>query len=307
MKFYDKILFLIGVLMLLAGVFYYTSSSASVSSTLPPRLTVPPSGEDYIPIRVPEISGDTVEWLEPAAQSHGPLWVYDVFTPPKIYFNEDTNEFLPEPPRPPAPPPPFGIQLVEVVQKLYRLQFDGYLDAPSGKPQDAILLFRNTESSSRPRLSVGMRDAEGEFSVLSFELRRDDSGGLLRRIPIVTIRDERIGRDVVLRSDEKLVLPDQIIAILQGTEPNFPRFEIPGTGGTITIGDATFIVSNIRFDNQSATVEKQQPDMEEPEIRELQAQGEVSTTAPGRNQPRAPVRPASPQEVDDNIFRGLFD
>lgn len=306
MKFYDKILFLIGILMLLAGAYYYLNRSEAIPQALPAHLTAPPAGDAYSPIRVPDIGAETVEWGEPESQSFGPLWVYDVFTPPKIYFNEETNEFLPEPPRPPVGPPPFGLQLVEIKQELYRLQFDGYMDAPSGKPEDAILLFDNVETGTLSRGSVGTRNADGEFTVVSFELRREEQDGLLRRVPTVTILDERIGREVVLTEAERLTLPDQIITVLQGTEPDYPRFEVPAEGGTITIGESIFTVSNISFDNQSVRVEKTDPELEEPEIRILEARGEVSRTAPGPQRTTPPSRPAPAQEVDD-IFRGLFD
>lgn len=307
MKFYDKILFLIGILMLLAGAFYYLNRSEAIPQSLPARLTAPPSGDSYSAIRVPDFGGETVEWLEPEHQSFGPLWVYDVFTPPKIYFNEETNEFLPEPPRPPVGPPPFGLQLVEIKQELYRLQFDGYMDAPSGKPEDAILLFDDVEAGRLTRGSVGTKNEEGNFTVVAFEVRREEKDGLLRRVPMVTILDERLGREVVLTEAERLTLKDEIITILQGTEPDFPLFEVPAEGGTITIGESIFTVSNISFDNQSVTVEKTDPELEEPETRILEARGEVSRSDPVPQRPAPAVpRAAPPQEVDD-IFRGLFD
>lgn len=302
-KFYDKILFVLGLLLLLGGVGFYLTSSDQLSADIPPELAGPPTGTSYAAVKISSIGGVAEEWVEPAAQSAGPEWIYDVFTPPIIYFDETTREFLPQPPRAPDLPPPFGVELVEVKRDLYRLQLEGYLDAPSGDPADATLIFANEETGAAVRGAVGMDNDEVGFSVVSFAVPREEVDGLLRRVPTVTIFDKRIQREVVLTTIQNLYLEDSAVAVLEGTGEDRPRFEIESNGESFTIGSANFTVTDISFDNQSVTVKKTAPELEEPQERSLQARGERARTS------AAPVRQTPSQQTQEiqDVFKDLFN
>jgi NOL1/NOP2/fmu family ribosome biogenesis protein len=50
-----------------------------------------------------------------------------VFTPPKIFIDEN-GQFSEEGWEPPVPPPPFGIYLSKIERKPYRIQIEGYIE-----------------------------------------------------------------------------------------------------------------------------------------------------------------------------------
>src|SRR5882672_11218642 len=48
---------------------------------------------DYVPAALGPPPAGPGKWHLPRAQTRGPGWVYDVFTPPEIDYDEQTREF----------------------------------------------------------------------------------------------------------------------------------------------------------------------------------------------------------------------
>ena len=107
-KIYDKLLLATAVLLLAGGVFLYLQKSGAVTS-LNPSIDVQPADKPYLPETAYSLSPAEVNWPEAPEQSTG--WRYDVFTPPKIFIDEN-GQFSEEGWEPPVPPPPFGICLL---------------------------------------------------------------------------------------------------------------------------------------------------------------------------------------------------
>ena len=85
-KIYDKLLLVIAVLVLAGGVFLYMQNSGAA-----PSLKVPvkgqPADNPYLPETVSSPTPSEVNWPEAPEQSTG--WRYDVFTPPKIFIDQN--------------------------------------------------------------------------------------------------------------------------------------------------------------------------------------------------------------------------
>lgn len=71
------------------------------------------------------------EWQPPRPLARGEGWTYDLFTPPEIFYHEETRTFTVTRPAAPAgrAPTAFGMELISVRQELFRLQLVGYMGA----------------------------------------------------------------------------------------------------------------------------------------------------------------------------------
>ena len=101
-KIYDKLLLVTALLILAGGVFLYLQKSGAVPSLNAP-INVQTADNAYIPETVSSQTPSDVNWPEAPEQSTG--WRYDVFTPPKIFIDEN-GQFSEEGWEPPVPPPP---------------------------------------------------------------------------------------------------------------------------------------------------------------------------------------------------------
>ena len=85
-KIYDKLLLAIAVLSAAGGVFYTCKSRVPLPPLKPP-MDVQPADKPYLPETTSSLSPAEVNWPEASEQSTG--WLYDVFTPPKIFIDEN--------------------------------------------------------------------------------------------------------------------------------------------------------------------------------------------------------------------------
>ena len=87
-NYYDKILLVFGVICLTVGTVVATmfisapdmdSSAAMIRQSL--------GGEEFKRMTIPQIQPNVATWPEAPKQSTG--WVYDVFTPPQIFLDNE--------------------------------------------------------------------------------------------------------------------------------------------------------------------------------------------------------------------------
>ncbi|MEO6876053.1 MAG: hypothetical protein ABI222_14645, partial [Opitutaceae bacterium] len=76
-------------------------------------------------------AGNTLipQWSPPGAQKRGPEWIYDVFTPPEINYDESTRQFAVAGPHEATRPvvESAGFELIAVNREPFRLQLIGYV------------------------------------------------------------------------------------------------------------------------------------------------------------------------------------
>src|SRR5690606_38539467 len=92
-KHYDKILMGLSLALLL-GVFAlaaFRPEPKSITEYVNIPVLRPNNTYEVTPMVEPDLS--VPQWEEPVAQSAGVEWVFDVFTPPVIYFNPQTETF----------------------------------------------------------------------------------------------------------------------------------------------------------------------------------------------------------------------
>jgi hypothetical protein len=262
-KFYDKIL-LVVALLLLAGslAFYFMGGQSGPESQ---TLSGNPTGAAFQPVPVPTpVEVGATDWPNVNPVDGNPNRIYQVFTPPKIYWDPVAGQLTWEAPIDPdqiPPPPPFGLVLNSLNRELFRIQFEAYFEANDGNFDHAIVQFYNHENHETIRGSVGDKFPGQDFEILSFKVERKEieteGSTEIFRYPTVVIKDTRSGEDLTLTTAERLYVPNKYEIKMSTTEPYAPEsFTWTAVGDKKTFDDATFTLEEFNFDNQTATVEK---------------------------------------------------
>lgn len=227
------------------------------------RMGVPTDG---IPFESPDVTTTLEEarnWPAPAALTRGNEWLYDVFTPPEIFYDNQTRRFTVTPPVLVAPVTQepvdevrrdFGVTLVKVEAAPFRLQLVGYV----GEGATARGTFQNMSNSETVIAGPGRVFESLNLEVVSFSVReirtpvpgRTDSR---RIVAEAVVRDTSSGESTSLSSDLGIV-PGRAVA----------DFTIVSTGEVrqVRVGDsfdadgATFTLDQVDLAAKTATVTK---------------------------------------------------
>lgn len=308
--FYDKLILIVGLLLLAGGVYLYLGSKDvddQVSS-----LSVP--NNPYEALETLTVEGtDAREWNRPSAQPRDTNAVFDLFTPPKIYYNPTQGVFTFDAGEDPPPAPrPFGVELVKMERELYRIQLEGFLQGPAGDEDNHFILLRNA------RTGEGIRAREGDvleaenFTVKSFSVERrlvtpDDPNVtpyVVEDVDLV-IEDREIGRDINLTVNN-LRYNDAYDITIAATDGSGRTWDIEKEGDSFTHEGESFKVTKISLENNSVTVEKTGPELEEPVINELPLRSQGNSPTNSRRASESTGR-ASQGSTPENEATNLDD
>ncbi len=256
-NYYDKILLLLGVISLTVGAVVATifistpdmeSSAAMIGKSL--------QGEDYKRMPIPQIQPNVATWPEAPKQSTG--WVYDVFTPPQIFLDNEGNFTIKPPYEDVLVVEPFGLYLAKLERPLYRIQMNGY----TGTQDDYTLIFKDIESGGSVRARIGTTVDSSAFKVHSFHVSRDfGEDGSLTRTATAEIIDLRTGDTITLINGEVLYVEGIEIMLQSHEDPTVlvrPTYE--GEIFSTPLGE--YQVEVINLDARTITVRKIQTDDE---------------------------------------------
>ena len=293
-KIYDKLILAVAVLLLAGGVFLYLEKSGA-SPSLNAPINVQPADNPYMPQALPVSLSTEASWPAVVPQSTG--WRYDVFTPPKIFIDED-GQFSEEGWEPPVPPPPFGVYLADIQRKPYRLQLEGYIEEDRSDASKTLLLMFNEEAQKQVRARPGDEKPDAEFKLLDFDIQRiRDGDNNIEVVAKATILDQRRGEEVVLTHGERRYDSGVTVIIRSQQDSTYSKelseapVEFEGPLGQYTLLE-------INLEESTVTVEKQGVDDEESETRILKTQ-----TVPAKAPPQIQT-PANNTEEDQE---GIFD
>lgn len=295
-KIYDKLLLAISVLILAGGVMLYLQKPGADLAKGQPDAT--PANNPYQPKTVADSEDTDVRWPEPVAQSSGPNWFYDVFTPPKIYIRDGILDA--DPPIEVIPPPPFGVYLEGIVRKPYRLQLEGYIEEDLSDSSKSLLLLYNEEAQKQVRARPGDEKLDADFKLLSFDIERvRDADNNVEKKASAVILDLRSGEEVTLIHGDRLF--DQAVTVVIRSAED-PTFEIVLNEAPAEFEGPTgqYTLEEINLEEFSVTVEKRGNEEIEPESRVLKASA-VNTT-PKEENPAVEVLNEGSDEIFDSIF-----
>ncbi len=255
--FYDKIILTVGVLALAgSGAYYATAMKVEAGGAQAQS----PVGADFASLEAKQTTAEFSDWSDPEAQDPEGRELYDVFTPPKIWWNAEEEVFIFEPPGDPLPArPSFGLALLEVSQELYRIQLEAYFESLDGKDENASIQLYDEKTDTSFRGKVGAKFPEHNAEIVDFKVEKviNPESGTIRRVPKVTILDSESGEQITLTTEERLYIPNSYTLNLETRNP-YPsqRFSWETVGETKSVADVTFKLLEFDFDNQTAKVEK---------------------------------------------------
>jgi len=292
-KIYDKLLLTIAVLVLAGGVFLYIQKSGAVPSLNVP-IDVQPADNPYLPEAVSSPTPTEVNWPKASEQSSG--WRYDVFTPPKIFIDEN-GQFSEEGWEPPEPPSSFGIYLAQIERKPYRIQIEGYMQEDPADASKTLLLLFNEEAQKQVRARPGDENPSAEFKLLSFDVERlRDKDKNIQKIARATILDQRSGEEVVLTHGERRYDSGFTVILRSDEDANF-NIELTDAPSEFEGPTGHYTLLEISLEESSIKVNKHSTITEEEDVRMLKARADDASSTP----PFAtPVKNAP--EKAENIF-----
>jgi hypothetical protein len=239
----------------------------------------------------PQVAVATPEWTEPGAQPAGEEWIFDVFTPPVIFFNPSNQQFTVFA-RPEAPPPPFGVQLVAIRRQPYRIQLLGWL----GRAGDYRINLENVETGEILLAREGREYRQMDAEVRSFRVERqqvDHGGGtsVFEDVGRVVIFDQRLQQEIELNSVQRRMDETPIAVfrpvLVQGGEIT------ARTGETFTVGDFNFQVESIA-DPTARVSQINRADPQDRETQTLTVRPWVDRPVEVRAEGQQPPRQVSP-------------
>ncbi len=272
----DNIYLAAGGIALLGTCVWAFFQQSDISAFREP-VFAPSSGMAYEAEPLTITTPESRQWRPPAPQSAGASWLFDVFTPPVIYYNTDTKKFTvtvpvikrpddPVDPVLPVLPDTFGLELVKVVQPLFRLQLVGYVgEGPSARGN-----FQNELTGEIIFGTTGKKLPDLNLEIVHFSAERvrtpvADGTMIIETIVKATVRDTVTGEEIPL--DAKVRRPEGPLMVTlkrpDGTEV------AAKTGDVLTLGEHTYTVGALQLDPPSAVVTKTGGDLAEPKTETL--------------------------------------
>lgn len=290
-----------GIAILGAGVWAFVQQSSISELSTPP--VAPSSGATYEPSAIKIVTPESRSWATAPAQKAGEKWIYDVFTPPTIFYNIHTKQFTvvpptenpdPWPPKPPEPPQPSrpDLELVRVEQPLFRLQLLGYV----GEGAQARGNFLNVQTGAVVFGTTGKKLPDLKLEIVRFSAERkvvpQPGGTTLRYVEVTAIvRDTETGVETVL--NPKGSVPEGPPIAVFRTADGVER--MAKSGEKIMAGEDSYTVGDLVVEPPSAVVTREGPSLPAPETKTLV----IPPPAPPPPDPNAPPPEggANPVEV----------
>jgi hypothetical protein len=201
-------------------------------------------------------------WGNPPALPRGDEWVYEVFTPPEIYYNAEARRFwvagetVNSGIDRASESTKFGIELVAIEAVDFPLQLVGYI----GGPETYLGVFVNVETAETFLGNMGLRVPElgiiiEKFGVVRKAVALGESMTVTEFVAEATVRHEITGEETVL-DDRTRTLSGIRRVVLRSTQGKGANW-VAGEGEVLQIADVLYRIEKIRLAPASATISKE--------------------------------------------------
>ena len=274
---YEKILFAIAALVFGAGLAWFFLFAGEPREG--PSLSTLPIGDDYEPRERPRVETAEATWTEARPQSEDGLWLYDLFTPPKIYINPATELFSVVPYVEDKTGDTFGVVLAGMERRLYRLQYEGYVEDNPGDASQSLIRIYARDLDRALLVRVGQAHPEGRFRVVDFEVDPSLSpGGMIERSARLTLFDEQTGETVTLDSQGPRY-SDRAVVLLRAEDGSEAAFRLSGRGESFEWRGFVYRLMDLNPEQGSVRVERTEESTGESEVEVLRVAPPASSAS----------------------------
>lgn len=267
----DTVWIAVGGAALLGAIAWAVLQQSTISSLKQP-VYGPESGAGYEASPVEITTPETRAWAEAPSQTAGDKWLYDVFTPPKIYYNTQTRQFTVVPPELVSAPiitdtvtdsvvpvgGAFGAELVSVSQPLFRLQLTGFV----GEGPTARGTFENQVTKRVQLGAAGKTFDDLNLVVTEFVVERkrvESEGGtpLIKTVARAVVRDTVTGATTELTAAERTP-GGNAEALLKFSDGRTRALQ---AGASVTIDGMTYTLDRLGLNPPMAVVTKTEAEL----------------------------------------------
>lgn len=238
-------------------------------------------------------AANALSWRSAESQSRGEDWLFDVFTPPVIYYDPQSREFAVTPPSIQVVDAvdtlwaAFDVELIEVRQRPYKLQLVGY----AGSQGSYLAYFENSETGALVYLREGQEDAELGVRLTSFteqtvEVRKDESTPVVETVGVARVADYASGEEINLTNMETKMF-SELEASIRLLPAGIVRYVEVGSRFELESGD--YLIEDLSVQPEEAIITKISKDGARRFSRTL------TPTAPGELEPRGSRQDHNPQ------------
>jgi hypothetical protein len=253
---------------LVTGVMIY--SGLNLGSRDMPQARINLSAKGYQDIEASTINVDAeVQWSRPVAQSQGDNWLFDIFTPPKIFVHPKTGKFTAVPyieekaieVKPENPKPPFGLSFVSLYRKPFPVILQSVILSDDGDPKKSFiqLEFRKlSEPTSgvakavvleRQSLTggVGRYFTEQKIKINGIESRRVEVDGIPKNVVTVSVQDFSDLKIYPLQQTKEVMTADYWLTLRSSIDPSsLPVFiKNPSPDTKFSLNKATYKITKV--------------------------------------------------------------
>lgn len=266
MKYYDKIFFLVSLVVLGASCGYYVMNKPKIAESVDNAealLAKKAKGIEWKEVAVPRLEVKPIEWPEVRPQDEDGRWFFQVFTPPQIWVDED-GKFITESPLIKAMArQSFALKFGGVSNEPYPIKYVGAM----GDDKNPIIQLRNesTKAFYTARLNQpitmnvvgknGMaQSVDVGLVVKSFESKNvKNANNTISKIVKIVLLDKKLGKEITVYSNKPTVIEDsrRMTFLL----PDGGQWHVKGAGESKEVANATYTVKSVDFDKGSAVVE----------------------------------------------------
>lgn len=259
-EFLDKFILLVAmVVFLLMGIMSIKSvkSLDTLSSQDMPMLS-----ENKVDVELFVVDRHipkSISWAPPQSQSRGEDWVFDVFTPPVLYYNPASREFTVTSPettnlKSKDPWTEFEIELVEVRQRPYRLQLVGY----AGEEGNYMAYFEFLNTNELLLAKSGKMLVEAGVKVLSFEVKQmeveqEGSMPVFEKVGVARLLDYETNEEVYLTNLETKMFSDLEAKVRSNEDGDV---YVVREGSQVELADSSYVIGALSDSPPEAMVTK---------------------------------------------------
>jgi len=248
--------------------------SVTVEFCEPVSVTPRPAAKPAATTKTREPGSAVHLWSGPVPQPRGPGWIYDLFTPPSVYYDRTAGRLSAVPAggatEDDTTRPRLDLELLEIHSGLFRLQLVGF----AGEPESLRGIFLDSGTGETVVGHPGERLAGLGLTVKSVRMERGNAGGVTtddtRAIEAAAVVvDEGTGENLILTSREPCRKGPPLGLFASRKSPDF-RCELQA-GESVTVDGVSYCVERIELETQKAVVAYLPPGEKEPLVRTLSA------------------------------------